>query len=104
MIRDYLKSRFPGKTTEQLFGIPEQPAPQCQHIDRLKELVREIDAGRDNPVLKEVLKDLEDLRSNIVQLRAWGQGCKSKLFEVLNHNDNLLTAHLDDAHKSLNYG
>lgn len=71
-IFDELK-RSTKKTTEEVFNLPPQPPEICSSID---EIIYEVRGLLESPDEIRVVEALEDLRCQVVSLRAWGQGWK----------------------------
>lgn len=104
-----LKSAHGAKTSEDLFGIGTQPPPQCPYLDRIiekqcaearnakdseQELKRmQLDGteGVETTLdwvdfnLREMYKDVDEVRQSIVDLRSWGDQWKSIAHDLIKY-------------------
>lgn len=79
--------RSTKKTTEEVFKLPPQPPEICSSID---EIIYEVRGLLELPDEVRVVESLEDLRYQVVSLRAWGQGWKTTAEKILEHADNFI--------------
>lgn len=106
-----LKIKYEAATSEELFGIEPQKEEQCPKID---EVIKEVAAEAKN--VKDVYDDLrgvpeaedyisgldwaaynlrnldgnmEGIRTNIVELRGWGQGWKDLAIKLIEERESI---------------
>ena len=102
---ELLKQKLSVETTEQLLDISEQPQEQCPFIDKI---INEINSGRkeieslakdlsriegaesiasdidwQSSYYLDLNKELEDIRKQIIAIRAWGQEWKDLSKSIL---------------------
>jgi hypothetical protein len=88
-----------SKTSEELRGLPEQPQDTCPMIDKAQKIIAKLSSRvkgykkvDDAEELREMLSDvdwdidisgdLEDIRQNTSNIRAWGQAWKDLAKEL----------------------
>lgn len=71
------------QTTEEKLGIIAQPPPLCYSIDDIINFIERDDNGLTNAEITQLNFLIENLRTQIINLREWGQAYKYKTIYLL---------------------
>jgi len=122
-----IKDKYGASTSESLFGLEPQPPISCTIVDsarnefedmvrRIESSCREIkwadnieEAQRSSEDIdwaassSDIIKQLEDLRKQCSDIRAWGESWKRLAIELIEKEENVehIEQHIADKHFNL---